>query len=707
MNAPSFCAALLALLTAGPVALAQPTWLQTAGPIGSTITTIQVLSSGTILAAAPAAVFRSLDRGVTWSAAGFPPVDVTAFERDSANNAYAATPSGIYRSSDDGKTWAQFAFTDLPVSAIAATRSHLFAIANEGPPYDPQPATFRSSNAGATWQRIDSLLLPNNREQPMRISARDSVVVAGGGTDLFRSEDNGDSWRLILTLDIPVPSSCEDTYPRMGVLAVLDSGRTLVASSSVTSVARLGNGSILVGADMRMRRSTDNGNHWDSIPGSPRRIHQIVERSGDVVYARSLGSLFRSDDGGTTWTALAPSLRIADITRIIGLPGGRLYSEVGGESLVSTDRGDTWSPSGFPTGVLSRASDGVLTILQTLYAGGLWEYRIYNSSDGVQWTEDRLPDVRLSISRFFAMRNGTLFVKTPGSDYGCVGYWQGSLHRSTDKGRTWASAFEGAIGTQAMVQSESGVIYMGLALQAPSNNISAIGPKAGVLASRDNGSSWKRIDSASGIEYVVTMIALGGDTLIVATQSGIRRTDDGGRTWRRADAGIGDRNITDLVQTLQGKLFASTSSAGVFTSSDGGDSWRSFNDELAYRRVNTLALDSAGMLYAGTRGASIFRTVGSTIGVRSERALAGATTLSIYPTPLIERGTITLNLDRVANVRVSIVDETGAEVVIVHNARLHAGDHGWQLAGDLLPRGAYIVVASVDGEQVTRKFVRR
>ena len=103
-------------------------------------------------------------------------------------------------------------------------------------------------------------------------------------------------------------------------------------------------------------------------------------------------------------------------------------------------------------------------------------------------------------------------------------------------------------------------------------------------------------------------------------------------------------------------------------------------------------------------------TLEVTQGTPAEDApAAGATSaawqlLAPYPNPSGDNVTVPLEVERAADVRVSVVDVLGREVAVLHEGPLPAGAHRLAL-GERLPAGLYVVRATGAGHAAMRRIV--
>mgnify|MGYP005832851629 CR=1 FL=1 len=282
----------------------------------------------------------------------------------------------LYASYDGGQSWTHIAgglsgacdrFTALTLSPdYAHDQTLLGGIVGLG--------VFRSTDGGQLWLPSSAGLLSMGIEQ-LFVSpafAQDRTALARARTGgLHRSADGGQTWQPMGADLAPLAMSPE-----------FDQDHTLM-------------GVAYVGADRRpeLRVSRDGGATWQTIGPTPEGItlHWLslapLYARWQVLFAHgNNGLLYRSADGGTTWTAvLATELAAAELVYAPDIEVNRpLY-------LVAIAR----DPSGRATaarGALYRSGDG----------GQTWE--------NVALAEDISPTA-IAISPAF-VRDHTLFVGT-------------------------------------------------------------------------------------------------------------------------------------------------------------------------------------------------------------------------------------------------------------------------------------------------------
>ena len=254
---------------------------------------------------------------------------------------FAGTDSGVFVSSDDGTIWTQSntGLTDTSVPSLAVDDSEVFAGTHDG--------VFRSTDHGSTWNAANSGPMQNTDVAAL-IFKGSNLFAATFGNGILVSTDRGASWTK-------TDSGITDSY--FFCLAV--SGSNIVA-----------------GDEKGIFLSTDNGTSWNAIlngwNGPWGYNVRALAVSGGNLYAGvdanyGSNSIYRSTDNGETWTILSGSPS-GTTTYAFAVSGTNVFAGGDGGVDVSTDNGATWmmaSTSEFPTTIISAlaASD------TNLYAG--------------------------------------------------------------------------------------------------------------------------------------------------------------------------------------------------------------------------------------------------------------------------------------------------------------------------------------------------
>lgn len=245
---------------------------------------------------------------------------------------------GVFRSDDAGVTWRQvvragttakdkpIAIDNLDVGFVRfdPTNAQTLYLATRG------GGLYRSDNAGEDWVKTG---LGLGSPTALAIDPQTpSILYAASGGTIAKTIDGGAHWTSIYFETKPDRSISD--------LVVRPSSPNEILAATSTAELLL---------------SKDFGNTWQlfSSLNVPDRIVQLLFASGSssTLYAQTAGNaLFKSTDGGATWTSLKQNLKAfqkaASITSVATLPGApdTLYIASGYGLLVTTDGGTTWRP---------------------------------------------------------------------------------------------------------------------------------------------------------------------------------------------------------------------------------------------------------------------------------------------------------------------------------------------------------------------------
>lgn len=342
---------------------------------------------------------------------------------DDPGRLYAVIKSAagqIFVSRDSGGNWTKLAAFSEPVYSLAINPSDpsaMCVLGNEG--------VWKTSDGGANWTRSAFASSWYGEDGEIAVHPLDSKLVFATGYQLydapasgasgaafFKSTDGGESWSA-LCLD-------RDHARGQGLgLAVnpLDTGEIFIAGYETDSPIKSG----------RLYRSRDGGATWTDLAGSWEFAAEDVlvdpGRPATVLVA-TRWCVLRSTDGGLTWAS--------------GLGG----------KIVHTLAADSFSPG-------------------TFYAGGdssLWR----TVDEGINWTDLKIGYLG-TCQAFLARGQELLF----GSSFG--------LWRSSDSGKIWQLGQDGlnaaSVGTVLAAPASPQVAY-------------AVSDNTIIMRTTDGGASW-------------------------------------------------------------------------------------------------------------------------------------------------------------------------------------------------------------------------
>jgi len=258
---------------------------------------------------------------------------------------------GVYKSIDAGKTWKNIGLKDsrqIGALVVDPRNADVVLVAALGHAFGPnqERGIFRTGDGGKTWTKvlskdentggIDVVFDPHNpnivfaslwqaRRQPWFFSS------GGAGSGLYRSEDNGVTWKHLEGNGLP-----EGILGKIGVaVSGADSNRVYA---------------IIEAKEGGLFRSDDAGQKWTRVNDDGRFRQRAWyfskvyadPKSADTVYLLNTGA-FKSVDGGKTFNLLPARHGDHHGLWIDPQNPNRIGNANDGGASISIDGGKTWT----------------------------------------------------------------------------------------------------------------------------------------------------------------------------------------------------------------------------------------------------------------------------------------------------------------------------------------------------------------------------
>ncbi len=318
------------------------------------------------------ALYRSTVGNGGWERVpGLPPVPARAIaiHPKDPRTIYAGSAAGAFRSRDGGDTWQPLA---LPEAGLEVW-SFLFH------PGDPRtmylgtaPAgVFRSGDGGDTWTKCSAFRSPGRVSmnfpcRVLRLAADPSApreLYAGIEVDgVVRSLDAGEHWDDVSHELVKLAER-----PHLKSRIASDTEIEGMMDSHALCVSPARPGTVFLAVRMGLFRSADRGKTWEDMeigrfspltyardvklsPHDPRTLFTCLSPA-----ARSeAGSLYRSDDLGTSWRRIDHGVTAHSTMMAVALHGqdpDQVYCVArGGQVFGTQDGGRSWKESHLPEG---------------------------------------------------------------------------------------------------------------------------------------------------------------------------------------------------------------------------------------------------------------------------------------------------------------------------------------------------------------------
>ena len=587
-------------------------WTQTNGPYGGTIISLHATPEGILFAGTnEGGIFRSTDGGETWAPASeglrvyennmLPVIFVLA---QKGNTLYAGTNGNLFYSIDSGDSWQQLAhFQDeIGISGIAFIGDTIYIGRHT------EDSVFFSNDNGRSWTQIDGGL--TGRGGPS-LFAIGTTLFAKTQRQLFRLKAGEDSWTKLTAVSdvsekiVSFAISENNLYAATadgGLFRSTDMGNSWNSIKPKTmqhfsgELAALGNTLFYIGsnsANGRVFRSTDAGNSLMMFNSNltNQSILSVTVLSEKILYVGTSSGVFRSGDGGESWTKINTGIVNTQIENLVFFRNA-LYTVTDDGIVKSADGGNSWVPVNeglvASEGGLLTVSGGKLYVATNeLKPSTSGIYRL--ADDGNSWipiqTNMESSNNRIYVVNQLAISGETFYVVTQIAGARRLYRWR--------------------VGEDLWTQIRTQDFLSGgtLAVSGKTVYISAVRGK--LFRSVDEGDTWTEVSQNLpnwDQEIGAYDLAFIGETIYAKAGSGGGRSTDGGETWTSIVAGLPGGYIE--IQIVDGTTIYGTSSHGIFRLTHGSDSWELIAP--TQHDVMSLAFDGT-TFYIGTQAEGVFR----------------------------------------------------------------------------------------------------
>lgn len=609
-------------------------------------------------------------------------VAAVAVDPTNTNVVYAgAAQGGVWKTTDGGVTWNPLTDTQasLATGSLALDpQNHLTLYVGTGEENNSGDSYYgagilKSTDGGNTWTNIPGPFAGGSgggaRIGGIAVSPTNSNVVlaAAGccppnGWGVYRSADAGNSWTQVLNLNSQAynvifdPNNSNLAYASIdanGVYKSSDGGNTWVAANgSGSSLLPTGSGLGRVALAMDpnvtttlyagvvnnsanvlqgLYKTTDGGNTWTQLANAPNycggqcwydNVIAVMPGNSNVIYAGGDGGtpVTVSLDGGNTWTNLNSLGIHPDLHQLVFTPNGqKLYLGNDG-GMYSAVNVNTNTPT------ITNLNSQLATL--QFYSGPAIDPN--NANAGFGGTQDNLLDQYtggLSWQDVDCGDGGQTvidFTNTQNVYVNCIGM---SLDKSTTGGApfSFSSAMNG-------INTSDPVNWVPPLTMDPSNSQRLYFGTNHVYQTTNAAGLWTAISgdltSGNGNQLVALAVAptdpntiyVGStDVVLQVTTNALAGTS---ATWTNisSNTSLPNRSITAIVVDPNAATSAYVTFSGfsgygdslghVFMTTNTGSTWTDISGDLPNIPVNTIVVDPvvAGTIYVGTDIGTFYTT---------------------------------------------------------------------------------------------------
>jgi len=452
-------------------------------------------------------------------------------------------------------------------------------------------------------------------------------------------------------------------------------------------------------------RSDNGGSSWTDISTWDFHVDHhamMFDETTNSIIEGNDGGLYRSQNSGNSWTKIN-NLALTQFYAIdIDYQNPeRLYGGTQDNNTIRTLSGGTsdWEPI--------LGGDGMYTLVDytnsnIIYAEYQWG-NLYRSDDGgsnMNYIASPMSGDRVNWSAPLAMHP-----EDPSILYfGTYRVW-----KSTNKGNSW-QAVSGDL-TAGIDQYFYTITTIAISAINPAIVIAGTGDGK-VQISTNNGQTWQNI-SAGLPNRSITRVATDPfeEHTIYVTLSGFRwdeplphvfKSTDLGSTWTDISGNLPEFPVNDIAldPDIPGKIIVGTD-AGVYGTADGGQTWSWIWNGLPAVPVYAMKIHApTRTIVVGTYGLSCYKaSLDQLFTGISSPAKPSSVHLDAYPNPMVNSITFSFYLPAEDQIRVCVYGLNGELRQLVFSGKLSAGEQKikWNTgnsgsnAYNDLPKGMYLV----------------
>ncbi len=708
-------------------------------------------NSNTIWVGSPdGGLWKSTDAGGSWTAIDdlLPNLGVTeiAINPQNTNIMYIGTgdgfgyvvsaefwggtySNGVMKSTDGGNTWTT---TGLNWQLTQANQINALIISPTNPDVllaGCSSGIWKTTDAGVTWS-----LKQSGDFRGLKFKPGDASVVYGGSNNIYRSIDGGDTWTQVTFslfsngLAFGVSPSAPNIVYALGtnntVYKSTNSGQTWDNGSTVFGNFSYGwyttdiavsptDANTITTTGIDVAKSVNGGTSWFTITdwqGWPNSNYIHADNrslvydpnNANILYAGNDGGIFKSSDGGSTWTDISAGMQIMQLYRL-GLSEtdqDLLYCGAQ-DNGANQFNGTSWAMVVFADGMECAVDP---TNSQIVYASTQNGSMKKSTNGGISFS-----NVTPNTSADWI----TTFELDP-SNPQTIYYGGTELFKSINGAASWNPITSGQSGGETITwitvaDSDPNTIYF-------SHGSKLYGGTVGLYKTNNGGSSWTSISSGLPVTSGwVTYIEVDNTdpNLLWVTFSGYTLVDkvyesiDGGQSWNSISGSLPNIPVNTIVHdhTTEDGLYIGTD-FGVYFKNDTMNDWILFNNGLPNVIVSELEIQyTAKKLRAATYGRGIWETdlydgVNAAYNQMPETQL----TLKVYPNPAKKIVTLDINTTSKGNPHLILTDLNGKEVLSTN-----ISDEGPHIVKQIdlgkFSKGVYNVVISIDGKRVQKQIM--
>ncbi len=302
---------------------------------------------------------------------------------------------------------------------------------------------------------------------------------------------------------------------------------------------------------------------------------QLHPKNPDIIYIATNDYIYKSRDGGQTWTNLSKGMSHSRVISMAVDPAypATVYAGTKGDAVYkSHDGGQRWASmrSGLNDATISSVVnqfvfdpfDNNHIFLATTM--GVFETK----NGGENWTKrmDGMKEVLMVVSLGMdPTRPAILYAGT-----------SGGVYKTVNEAGQWSKINHGLV-PEDMVKTSRALNVTAIQVDRFEPETVYAATLTGLYKTTDGGKAWLRIGESLADQMIIAMVLdrTKKGVIYITGRDGVHRSEDGGATWKQLNNGFSTTNVRSIAQSATDpKLFyAGTNGSGLYRSRDAGETW--------------------------------------------------------------------------------------------------------------------------------------
>lgn len=325
-------------------------------------------------------MFKTTNAGETWTEIPSINQPMYSIHFTDLNNGYTAGYGGyIYKTTDGGNTWTSCSY--VPGNGVSAYYGVYFLDNNTGFVCGQRGRIAKTTNGGTTWTEYSPTYNDIKKNQFKSNNVGYALIYING--EFLKTTDGGNTWQIVGSLN-QFGSDFDFINENLGYATSTDNGYVYKTINGGITWSKTNNNALVLedGFNSKVYFYNDNIGFASGGFNSPRTsktinggatwqqvanisLSQLKFFSPTVGYGLNGGDIYKTTDGGTTWTILESE------TSAFDAPNANTIYAVGNNVFKKTfDGGNTWQTT-------NLTSTGIYTHI-----------RFYNSQIGYMMRND-------------------------------------------------------------------------------------------------------------------------------------------------------------------------------------------------------------------------------------------------------------------------------------------------------------------------------